>query len=69
MPAGFTYTTTGMLRTGATEMTVSYLIGVAPGTSAGTYQFSITYDLFDGASQPLGPLTGNTFNFTIQVTP
>ncbi len=69
LPAGVTYTTIGLGRISATQMQVDFQINVGAGAALGYPQFTITYGLLDSSSNPLTPLNGNVFNFTIQVTP
>ena len=68
-PPGVTYGTTGLSRISATEMRVSFQISASSGAATGYHQFQVTYGLLNSASQPLGPLNGNVFNFSIQITP
>jgi hypothetical protein len=69
VPAGVTYTTQGVSRISATEIQVTFQIAVAGGTTPGFYFFQVEYGLLDAGTNPLGPLTGNTFDFQIEVTP
>lgn len=69
IPPSVTYSTTTFNRISATEMRVGYQISVGAGAATGYQQFQVTYGLLDSGSQPLGPLNGNVFTFTIEVTP
>ena len=69
VPAGVTYTTTGVSRISATEINVDFQIAVQVGTTPGLYDFQVEYGLLDSNQQPLGPLTGNLFDFTLEVLP
>ena len=44
-------------------------IDAAPGAAPATYDFQVEYGLLDAGSNPLGPLTGNVFDFRVEVTP
>ena len=69
VPAGVTYTTTSVSRISATEMQIGFRIDVAGGATPGIYFFQVEYGLLDSGLNPLGPLTGNVFDFEIQITP
>lgn len=69
VPAGVTYTTTSVTRISATEMRVGYRIDVSGGAATGIFDFVVEYGLLDASMQPLGPLSGNVFEFEIRVTP
>ena len=69
VPPGVTYTTTGVARISATEMRVSFRIEVAAGATPGFYFFQVDYGLLDSGSNPLGPLSGDIFDFAIEVRP
>ena len=69
VPPGVSYTTTGVARISATEIEVSFRIEVEPATAPGIFDFQIEYGLLDADSNPLGPLSGNLFDFRIEVTP
>lgn len=69
VPTDITYTTTGVSRISATEMQINFQIDVAPGAVSATYDFQVEYGLLDAGSNPLGPLTGNLFDFRIEVRP
>lgn len=69
MPAGVTYTTTGVSRISATEMKINFQISVGLAAATGVQQFQVEYGLLDASNNPLGPLSGNIFNFSILVTP
>ncbi len=68
VPAGVTYTTTNFT-VYPTELRVSFTIAVQGSAAPGIYDFQIEYELLDTGLNPLGPLTGNIFNFRIQITP
>jgi hypothetical protein len=68
VPAGITYTTTGV-GLFADAVQVSFQIDVAPGTPPGIVEFQVEYGLLDADSNPLGPLSGNLFEFRIEITP
>jgi hypothetical protein len=69
VPAGITYTTTAVSRISATEMRIGFTIQVAGGTALGIHFFQVEYGLLDSGSNPLGPLSGNVFDFNIEVLP
>lgn len=69
VPPGVTYTTTGVARISATEMRVSFRIDVAAGATPGLHLFQVDYGLLDSSSNPLGPLSGDIFDFAIEVRP
>ncbi len=69
MPTGFTYTTLAVTRISATEFLVDFQIVVDGTAVLGIHMFTVEYGLLDGASNPLGPLNGNIFDFTVEVTP
>jgi hypothetical protein len=68
VPSGVTYTTTGVIFY-PTEVRVSFSIAVQGSATPGIYDFQVEYGLIDSGFNPLGPLTGNIFNFRIQITP
>jgi hypothetical protein len=69
VPTGVTYTTTGLGRISATQMQVNFRIDVIGSAALGIHEFQIDYGLLDSSFNVLGPLTGDVFNFRIQVTP
>ena len=69
VPAGVTYTTTSVSRISATQMQVGFRINVSTSAVTGIYFFQVTYGLLNSSMQPLGPLTGNVFDFEIRITP
>ncbi|MBI3447896.1 MAG: terpene cyclase/mutase family protein [Acidobacteria bacterium] len=69
VPAGVTYSTTSVSRISATQMQIGFQINVSASAVTGIYFFQVTYGLLDAALNPLGPLTGNVFDFEIRVTP
>lgn len=69
VPAGVTYQTTSVSRISATQIQVGFRIDVALGAVPGIYTFQVDYGLLDAASNPLGPLVGNVFDFQIEVKP
>jgi hypothetical protein len=69
VPAGVVYTTTGVSIISATEVKVDFQIDATGAAAPGIYFFQVEYGLLDAAMNPLGPLTGNTFDFQIQITP
>jgi hypothetical protein len=69
VPAGVTYTTTAVQRISATQMRVSFRIDVGAGAALGLHFFQVTYGLLDAGFNPLGPLSGNVFDFEIEVRP
>ncbi|HEY3176228.1 MAG TPA: hypothetical protein VGK94_10795 [Candidatus Polarisedimenticolia bacterium] len=50
-------------------MRVDFRINVASRATLGLYFFQVTYGLLNSSVQPLGPLSGNVFDFEIQVKP
>jgi len=66
---GLSYASTGVGRISATEMQVNFQISASPTATTGIRNFQVTYGLLDSNSQPLTPLSGNVFNFSIQVNP
>ena len=69
VPPSITYTTTGVTRVTATEMEISFTIAVSPSATEGFYDFQVEYGLLDSSFNPLGPLTGNVFDFRVKVVP
>lgn len=69
MPPGVIYSYLGIDRPTATEFEISYQISADPAATPGDYTFQVRYELFDGGGNPLGPLTGNQFDFSIRITP
>lgn len=69
VPGGVTYTTTGAGFISATEVQFDFEIFASGSAVPGTYSFSIDYDLLDGGGTPLGPLTGDVLDITIQINP
>lgn len=69
IPAGVTYTLTGIGFISNTEIQVDFRIEVTGAAALGIHQFQVEYGLQDASHNPLTPLTGNIFNFSIQVTP
>lgn len=69
VPAGMTYSTTGVSRVSATEMQVSFTIQILGGAVPGIYEFQVEYGLLDSGMNPLTPLTNNVFSFKIRVIP
>jgi len=56
-------------RISATQMRVSFRIDVTAGAALGLHFFQVTYGLLDAGFNPLGPLSGNVFDFEIEVRP
>lgn len=69
VPPGVTYSTTGVSLFGDGTVQINYRIDVSGAAATGLQSFQATYSLLDSGLNPLGPLTGNVFNFTILVTP
>lgn len=69
LPPGMTYTLTAFTRISAVEFEVGFQIAVGAGAATGIQSFQVEYGLRDASNQPLGPLTGNVFNFSIKITP
>jgi len=69
VPAGVVYTTTGVSRISAMEMKIDFTIAAQTSAVPGIYNFQVTYGLLDVNLNPLGPLTGNVFDFKIQIVP
>ena len=69
VPSFITYTTTGVSRVSATEIEVSFTIAVSPSATEGFYDFQVEYSAFDDSDNPVGPLTGNVFDFRVKVVP
>jgi hypothetical protein len=68
VPAGVTYTTTTVSRISATQVQVNFEISAGAGTATGTYEFEVEYELLNSSGASLGPLSGNSFHFRIEVT-
>lgn len=72
VPADVTYARTSFFRASATAFEVGFQISAGASAPLGDHEFQILYELHDEfppAGPPLGPVTGNTFNFKIRVTP
>jgi hypothetical protein len=69
VPPGIVYQTTSVSRPSATEIRVGFRISATAAATPGIHQFQVEYGLLDAGSNPLGPLTGNVFEFRIEVTP
>lgn len=69
VPAGVTYTTQSVSRISATEMQIGFQISVSAGATPGIYFFQVDYGLLDSGMNPLGPFTGDIFDFEIEITP
>ncbi len=68
-PPSLTYGTTGLSFSSATDLRVDYHIAVGADATVGTVNLQVDHQILDAGGSPLGPLTGNVFNFRIQVTP
>lgn len=68
-PVGVNYRTPSLQRISPTEVEVTFEIEATASSIPGIYQFQVEYELFDSNSNPVGPLTGNIFDFRIEVTP
>jgi hypothetical protein len=72
VPSGVTYLRTSFGRPTATEIEIGFDISAGPAAALGDHEFQVLYELHDEfppAGPPLGPLTGNLFNFRIRITP
>ncbi|MGE3309761.1 MAG: prenyltransferase/squalene oxidase repeat-containing protein [Limisphaerales bacterium] len=72
IPANVSYARTAFFRASATAFEVGYQISAGASAPLGDHEFQVTYELHDEfppAGAPLGPVTGNTFNFKIRITP
>ena len=69
LPPELSYTLTGVFIQTATEVRFEFQIGVAGGAAPGIYSFQVVNDLLDSGGVPLGPVTGNVFDFSVEATP
>jgi len=69
LPVGVTFQTTLLAPLSATEILVGFRITATGSAVPGIYEFQADYTLVDAGSNPLGPVTGNVFDFRIEVTP
>ncbi len=72
IPANVTYARTTFFRATATAFEVGFQISAGASAPLGDHEFQVHYELYEEpppAGPPLGPVTGNTFNFKIRVTP
>jgi len=69
VPSDVTYNTTSIIRSSPTAFTIGFQIDVGPGAPLGIHMFTVTYTPLDAGSQPVGPVQGNVFDFTIEITP
>ncbi len=67
--SGVVYSTTGVGLIPPNTVEVEFRIEVSGSAPLGIEQFSVEFELFDGNDDPLEPLVGNNFDFTIQITP
>lgn len=69
LPAGITYQTVSVSRTGATVISVNYSIAAGPAAPLGPVAFTATYSLFTSGGVPVTPVNGNVFDFNLEITP
>lgn len=69
LPAGVTYTTDSFQLYSDGNIQAGFTIAATGSAVPGVYTFQVTYGLLDTGSNPLGPLTGNTFVFKFAITP